>query len=1772
MSSEALQTWSDPATGLKYTRSGNGSWQCVASPRPSGSLINTNLMVWDTMGQFSVRPTCGPNDSPFPPGQHPSSTSASSNTLPQIDPALISLPNDGPDDFPPPSRILPRIAHPASKIAGSRRPLTSAKGKQRAVDPIPVAGSSKRKGSVMRVEEPDTKKRRGRGPGVANYSAEDVDALLDIIEDRLPIGGHAWNSAADEFAQWAEENSRPVRTAKSLEAKFKQFVRTTKPTGDAECPPHIERAHFIEDQINEKAGTRELDDVDIVDAYEDPIEISHSIGYLLVMTKTKMKTFHLELLLSHNLNDAQDLLSTISSALNPTTQTAREDDRASRAMHTTQLLTMSQQIRDAQATIEGLRNRLQEADRECHAAERRADRAELMSMISAPDSSSDISELNFNVRDIGIPLIRFTITYHSLRAECSARLSTEHAASKRWFCCLFDHVYISCYVASSFANLHKINGTCGLFCRPDGSCINKRFQCCGRSKLAGRCAIKSEVCGCRQVKISKSPFFISNMSSEALQTWSDPATGLKYTRSGNGSWQCVASPRPSGSLINTNLMVRDTTGQFSVRPTCGPNDSPFPPGQHPSSTSASSNTLPQIDPALISLPNDGPDDFPPPSRILPRIAHPASKIAGSRRPLTSAKGKQRAVDPIPVAGSSKRKGSVMRVEEPDTKKRRGRGPGVANYSAEDVDALLDIIEDRLPIGGHAWNSAADEFAQWAEENSRPVRTAKSLEAKFKQFVRTTKPTGDAECPPHIERAHFIEDQINEKAGTRELDDVDIVDAYEDPIEISHSIGYLLVMTKTKMKTFHLELLLSHNLNDAQDLLSTISSALNPTTQTAREDDRASRAMHTTQLLTMSQQIRDAQATIEGLRNRLQEADRECHAAERRADRAELMSMISAMQARSLHRGPQAPSSPLATRLMRPADLLSHVKSLAPMAQLTKTELENGKLFTEHATHVFDLALFESLSHVLSDFLWKGTSPSMGDIHGIAVKAWINLQSNQLTNKDFINSFAITQKNWPGVTEYEKAATDPWAVGAKAAGRRGWYFQQLQKAIPTFVSGSFKTFKFLTMTAGYKESLGSWTSLIYWHVALPQDPTSPPTLDKGQLASPHLAVAAKAFYENFSQPPSKYRSIIMTALNRMQGASATATHYAFPLHSIIFPCAIMRGEFHFQLQGWHDRCGPDPWEAQIFLNIETDDRAFIGPNEGKSLREMVGPNGPIIKLRLMVGPNVGPNGKISMLWLVAMRARSCSVTPADQQLIHYTLVLAVVHYSHRAALVPLALGAWFIAWALTCCVTWHLRVVLTALQRAVIVESAMQARSLHRGPQAPSSPLATRLMRPADLLSHVKSLAPMAQLTKTELENGKLFTEHATHVFDLALFESLSHVLSDFLWKGTSPSMGDIHGIAVKAWINLQSNQLTNKDFINSFAITQKNWPGVTEYEKAATDPWAVGAKAAGRRGWYFQQLQKAIPTFVSGSFKTFKFLTMTAGYKESLGSWTSLIYWHVALPQDPTSPPTLDKGQLASPHLAVAAKAFYENFSQPPSKYRSIIMTALNRMQGASATATHYAFPLHSIIFPCAIMRGEFHFQLQGWHDRCGPDPWEAQIFLNIETDAGHSVGPNGKISMLWLVWALVWVALVTLPLRVATWARSCSVTPADQQLIHYTLGLAVVHYPHGAALVPLALWVATWARLCSVTPRVDNRSITPAGSYSVTPTMSSSCSLRPAEPSSVWPTGFQLQPRTICGSPAGLQLQPRTICGSPAGLRLHPRITCCSVTPAATHRPPAAP
>jgi hypothetical protein len=130
------------------------------------------------------------------------------------------LPDNDDEDFPPPHQILPRVAQPAPKVGRARRSESKGKGKQCAHEPPPAKGGKRKAHS--NGGPVDTKKPKGCAPGASNYTLEDIEGLLDILSVHLPLGGKAWNSAGDEFAEWAEENGHPGRSVKSLELKFKQ--------------------------------------------------------------------------------------------------------------------------------------------------------------------------------------------------------------------------------------------------------------------------------------------------------------------------------------------------------------------------------------------------------------------------------------------------------------------------------------------------------------------------------------------------------------------------------------------------------------------------------------------------------------------------------------------------------------------------------------------------------------------------------------------------------------------------------------------------------------------------------------------------------------------------------------------------------------------------------------------------------------------------------------------------------------------------------------------------------------------------------------------------------------------------------------------------------------------------------------------------------------------------------------------------------------------------------------------------------------------------------------------------------------------------------------------------------------------------------------------------------------------------------------------------------------------------------------------------------------
>jgi hypothetical protein len=185
-------------------------------------------------------------------------------------------------------------------------------------------------------------------------------------------------------------------TALLLILACSQLVKTTKPTGNGVCPPHVERAHEIESQINERAGTRDLDDSD----FDDNCSGAQQAEYIssddgdgdggdegddegdkappppkkLVAHVSRPDTAPKR---RGTRGNGIELVQKLSEAFDPSTQRARDSARASLSFQNTQLLLHSQQVRDAQATIESLRSQMTQLQSQVHAAEMARERAEI---------------------------------------------------------------------------------------------------------------------------------------------------------------------------------------------------------------------------------------------------------------------------------------------------------------------------------------------------------------------------------------------------------------------------------------------------------------------------------------------------------------------------------------------------------------------------------------------------------------------------------------------------------------------------------------------------------------------------------------------------------------------------------------------------------------------------------------------------------------------------------------------------------------------------------------------------------------------------------------------------------------------------------------------------------------------------------------------------------------------------------------------------------------------------------------------------------------------------------------------------------------------------------------------------------------------------------------------------------------------------------------------------------------------------------------------------
>ena len=250
---------------------------------------------------------------------------------------------------------------------------------------------------------------RGRTRGSPNYKHREVEFLLDLVEEELPITSKGWRVVGSRFRDWAFISQNPSRTDRSLELKFKQvcfasvdgvccypsifpqLVKTKKPTGDAICPPHIDRAHKINHKLQSKVACRDLEDQDIIEVDENDSDTSNDkmsdsddnpedTDRDSPPPAPRVRTMRVEAPLLSQESARQpsskgvDILEKISKTFDPEVQSRREADRASSMLQTQQLILFQSQIRDLNSTILTLCNQLDDSERRRINTTRRADR------------------------------------------------------------------------------------------------------------------------------------------------------------------------------------------------------------------------------------------------------------------------------------------------------------------------------------------------------------------------------------------------------------------------------------------------------------------------------------------------------------------------------------------------------------------------------------------------------------------------------------------------------------------------------------------------------------------------------------------------------------------------------------------------------------------------------------------------------------------------------------------------------------------------------------------------------------------------------------------------------------------------------------------------------------------------------------------------------------------------------------------------------------------------------------------------------------------------------------------------------------------------------------------------------------------------------------------------------------------------------------------------------------------------------------------------------
>jgi hypothetical protein len=95
-------------------------------------------------------------------------------------------------------------------------------------------------------------------PKGTNYSLDEIDSLLDLIEDELPISATLWENIQKSHLSRYPDQRRGVD---SIKRKFKELYSKRVKTGDPNCPQEVCRAKRLRHQIIESMNASDLNTV-----------------------------------------------------------------------------------------------------------------------------------------------------------------------------------------------------------------------------------------------------------------------------------------------------------------------------------------------------------------------------------------------------------------------------------------------------------------------------------------------------------------------------------------------------------------------------------------------------------------------------------------------------------------------------------------------------------------------------------------------------------------------------------------------------------------------------------------------------------------------------------------------------------------------------------------------------------------------------------------------------------------------------------------------------------------------------------------------------------------------------------------------------------------------------------------------------------------------------------------------------------------------------------------------------------------------------------------------------------------------------------------------------------------------------------------------------------------------------------------------------------------------------------------------------------------------